>query len=290
MAGVTSKVASIVEPINGNEPYEVLLYENGRVLHLENSRTDLLEKIEFAKENDMTINFETNADDVNSILDLADPIIDVTLESNTNSQPANTDDRITTLSNFEPTNLDSLKKAQEVMNTLNTKTQFKSQCFNRAHIWAKEMYDNFGINSRKILIYYTLKFRKTISGRWWFHIAPMLKVNGADYVVDRGFTRSPKTAEEWEKIFTKKMKGKRGDYRCKRITHVSEFYNEENMRNEYCNIHYTSMYYWGPRDAKNLEEKGIQKTKWVNWEIRQAAKEAFKKWKKVYKDNKVETE
>ncbi len=54
------------------------------------------------------------------------------------------------------------------------------------------------------------------------------------------------------------------------------------MNNEYCNIQHTSMFYWEPNDMSRLDKKGVQKTDWVNWELRVASKEAFKKWRKVY--------
>ena len=150
------------------------------------------------------------------------------------------------------------------------------------------MFDNHGTKSMKILIYYTKRFRQEIGGKWWFHIAPMISVEGEHYVMDKEFTRGPVTDVEWEQIFTKKMeeKGVHG-YRCKVIQNIKEYYEEYNQNNEYCNIQVTSMYYWEPNDMSRLDKTGQQKTEFINWELKTAAKNVFWKWRKVFREIKV---
>ena len=129
------------------------------------------------------------------------------------------------------------------------------------------------------------KYRKEVSKKWWFHIAPMVDVNGEYFVMDREFTRKPITDKNWEQIFTQKI-GK-PSYRCKQIDNIQEYYDDTNTNNEYCNIQHTSMYYWEPNDMSRLDKTGKRKTDWVNWELRVASKEAFKKWRKVFEKRKI---
>lgn len=188
----------------------------------------------------------------------------------------------TAMSDYEPSNIASYEKAEQIFNGLYRKHKWFNQCFNRAHIWAKQMYNQHNVNSMKVLIYYTKKYRAEVSKKWWFHIAPVVSVNGELYVMDREFTRRPQTVDQWEDIFTAKIKDQ--SYRCKVIDNIAEYYDKRNMEQEYCNIQFVSMYYWEPNDMSNLDKTGEEKHQWVNWELRSAAKEAFWSWRKIYKE------
>lgn len=284
-AGITTHVAHIEKNVNADT--EIFVNHEGRVFNVDNNRPELLDALEYAKENNLQVELEVedamvlHPDTVERIEEvrlLEAPVSvevpEVALEAELNP-----------MTGYSPSNVESLDKATEVFNSLNNNTKWFSQCFNRAHIWAKEMFNNYNIHSMKILIYYTKRYRREVSKKWWFHIAPMVSVNGDYYVMDREFTRNPVTDTEWEKIFTKKMGNT--DYRCKKIDNIKEFYDEENTQNEFCNIQHTSMYYWEPNDMSRLDKTGAQKTDWVNWELRVAAKEAFRKWRNVYKEIKV---
>ena len=59
-------------------------------------------------------------------------------------------------------------------NKMRTETKRRSQCFNRAYVWSHELLKFDNIHSKKILIYYTNKFRADLDPKWGFHIAPMV--------------------------------------------------------------------------------------------------------------------
>lgn len=282
-AGINTHVVHMENGEN-NADTEVFVSYDGRVFNLEAHREDLREKLEYARENNLEVELEVE-DSMILHPDTVERIEDVQIIEEAAPVPVQAEAVITPMSGYTPSNVESYEKANEMFSSLNDNTKWFSQCFNRAHIWAKQMYDNYGVNSMKILIYYTKKYRREVSKKWWFHIAPMVSVNGDYYVLDREFTRKPVTDTEWEKIFTKKMG--ETDYRCKKIDNIKEFYNEENTNNEFCNIQHTSMYYWEPNDMSRLDKTGAEKTSWVNWELRVAAKEAFRKWRKVYSTLKV---
>lgn len=277
-AAITTNVVHMEQPVANTENVEVFVTHEGRVFEVDPTNTEMLEKLEHAKSENLKIEIEIEEgpqfDNPNKI----EKITNVELLEQ--EEVIQEEVLLTPMSDYQASNVESYEKATEIFKSLNGRTKGFSQCFNRAHIWAKQMNQNYGVDSMKILIYYTKKYRKEVSKKWWFHIAPMVDVNGQFYVMDREFARKPITDANWEKIFIKKMN--KPSYRCKKIDNIKEYYDSNNMNNEYCNIQHTSMFYWEPNDMSRLDKKGIQKTDWVNWELRVASKEAFKKWRKVY--------
>lgn len=71
----------------------------------------------------------------------------------------------------------------------------------------------------------------------------------------------------WSNIF---IKSKRT---CPVITKYSEYYNNEEK--EDCYLHYSSMYFWKPRDLEELEMSGTEKESFIDYEIRKAYKQGF---------------
>jgi hypothetical protein len=124
----------------------------------------------------------------------------------------------------------STKKASQMWSTMNTRTRKNGECFNRAHVWSYDFQSKFGVNTRKYLIYYTKKYRKELDNKWGFHIAPMVKVQGVDYVFDRKFHDKPYTKKEWAKWFlayaTNKLENKR-----RKLVYKLE--KHENKRSQY---------------------------------------------------------
>lgn len=278
-----------ISHLDQSDHLEVFL-NDGQVLEVAPENKELIEKIYQAYELNSSIEIELESGPISP--DVVERIESIKFLENDfySNAMISTDEVVTPLSNFTPTNIENMDLVKEMFNSLKQRTKWFTQCFNRAHIWARQMDKDFGVQSEKILIYYTKKFRKEVSGKWWFHIAPMVTVQGEKYVMDKEFTREPITAKAWEEIFTEKMRIKNigpKDYRCTPITHMSEYYDETNMNYDFCNIQHTSMYYWEPNDMERLENKGIQKTEWVNWEIKAAAKEAWKKWKEIYDQYKI---
>jgi hypothetical protein len=143
------------------------------------------------------------------------------------------------------------------------------------------MHKNFGVNSLKVLVYYSRRYRREIkNSKWWFHISPVVKVEDELYAMDREFRRKPETVKDWQNYFTKTIPDK--SYDCKQITHYSEFKNSYDDYSEWCFTQLTSMYYWGPNTIDRLEKKGIQMTEFSNSILQKAAKEAFRKSSSVY--------
>lgn len=277
-AGIVTKVVHI-EDSNDGKKIEVFATHEGRVYEVNAKNLNVLADLKEAVNSGNDVELDLNETNVST----SGEITSVKLVAMGEMPQSLSDEEglLNPLTGYTPSNVSSVEEAQKVFSSLNGKTKMFSQCFNRAHIWAKQMYDNFGISSEKILIYYTSKYRREVNGRWWFHIAPMVSVNGERYVMDRSFTDAPVTTAQWEGIFNKLTA--RTGYRCTKIKNISEYFNEKNMQNDYCNIQHTSMFYWEPNDMIELEKTGVQKLGWIDWEIKAAAREAFKRWRSVYK-------
>lgn len=273
-AGTVTRILHIDEPEIMGESYEILIAKNRSIFKVNPSDSELIKMLYQAEELNSIVEIETNEEDLISlkVVETSDELLDF--------YPKN---ELHPMSNYEPSNVTSYEEAHRMFKYLKDRTKWFTECFNRALVWSKQMYDRDQVKSMKILIYYTKKFRREIKGKWWFHIAPMIDVNGQFYVMDREFTNKPVTDTEWEKIFTKKME-KKGifGYKCKVIKNISEYYDEYNQNNEYCNIQVTSMYYWEPNDMSNLEKTGIEQTIFENWKLKSAAREVFFGWRKVF--------
>lgn len=260
---------------------------NGRVYEIDGTDLNLIKDLQFAKETGATVNLDLE-EGVPFSPEVIERITAVEIEEQAIEQFGTPEQGLDPMTGYEPSNVSSLALATEMFAKLKDRTKSFTQCFNRAHIWSRQMHKDFGVKSQKILIYYTQKYRAEVDGKWWFHIAPMINIDAQKYVMDREFTNSPITDAAWEAIFTKKMKAKGigpADYRCGKIKNISEYYADANP--EYCNIQHTSMYYWEPNDMENLESKGVQKTEWINWELKLAAKGFLRNWKKVYEEYQV---
>lgn len=196
--------------------------------------------------------------------------------------------KLNPMNNFTPSVINSMEDLNKIFYSLDNTNKWtakpNTQCFNRAHYWAKSMKDGYGIDSMKVHIYYTRKYAANISGKWWFHVAPMVNMNGELYVLDETFINRPVVLADWEKKFTRKMYrgGDLKNYRCKVIENISEYYDEDNQKNEYCNIHVSSMYYWKPSELEKLEKENAVRTEFSALDLQTAVKNIFWHWQKIY--------
>ncbi len=70
----------------------------------------------------------------------------------------------------------------------------------------RQLHKDFGVKSEKIFIFYTRKYRSyDRSWKWWFHVAPMVRVKGQEVVLDTEFAKGPLTEYDWEKKFNRAL-------------------------------------------------------------------------------------
>lgn len=183
--------------------------------------------------------------------------------------------RYNQLREFAPTELQSFKEANNIFNNLlNDGDKRRSQCFKRAHIWAYDMWSKMGLSTEKIFIFYTKRYAILEDFEWWFHVAPMIKVQGQDFVLDGTFMSRPITLEEWKNYFIRTNK-----ITCPMIEKYQDF--ENNQWTRLCYLMRVPMYYFNPLSIENRDKKGVERNHWVLEEL-QDSRKAFKNWDEVY--------
>ncbi|MDA8791870.1 protein-glutamine glutaminase family protein [Bacteriovoracaceae bacterium] len=138
----------------------------------------------------------------------------------TDQRIAEYENMISPIENSNPTNFATMEQVMTLFNHLLPSSQ-KSQCYNRAYAWTYQMVTTFlynaekkdlqtkeyveknklkgysPIETRKMLIYYTKKYRDNLDDKWAFHIAPSVMLNGEILVLDKEFLEKPETVQGW---------------------------------------------------------------------------------------------
>lgn len=175
------------------------------------------------------------------------------------------------LLSFEPTVLENFDEANRIFKSFNPDYRWRSQCYNRAHIWSYESFKKFGFNSMKVFLFFTRKYIREYNYKWWFHVSPFTYVMeegvAVEKVLDYEFIRKPYNMKDWTDIFMK------NDANCPVVQKYSDYSQHE--QEAYCYLFKTSMYYYQPKDLEQLETLGQIKTDWIDGEIDQAYRQGF---------------
>jgi Glutaminase len=183
--------------------------------------------------------------------------------------------RYNELRKFAPTDLKSTAQVEELFtDMLNDGDRRRSQCFKRAHMWAFDMWSKAGINSQKLFIFYTKRYIIYEDFEWWFHVAPLVKANGVEYVMDGTFMQKPITVKEWKDFFIKSEK-----VNCPIINDYKIY--QDSQFTKLCFLMKVPMYYFSPLDIENRDLEGKKRNNWVIEEL-QDARRAFKNYSDVY--------
>lgn len=194
--------------------------------------------------------------------------------------------RYNELRQFAPTDLQSVENATNVFNNmLNDGDKSRSQCFKRAHMWAFDMWSKLGVSSEKIFIFYTERYQIIEEEKWWFHVAPMVTVQGVQYVMDGTFMKKPITVQEWKDYFIKSDK-----ITCPVVSKYQDMGIRKDKDNndisskqwsKLCYLMKVPMYHFSPLDIQNRDENKVKRNSWVLEEL-QDARRAFKNWDSAY--------
>lgn len=172
---------------------------------------------------------------------------------------------------YTPTVLPDLASVNKIFKRMNRRWQNDSQCYNRAHVWNYEEFQRTGLLSKKVFIFYTRRYIRDYRFGWWFHAIPTVLAQHEGTIVERYldpmFARSPLPQKGWTDLF---IKSKRS---CPVITKYSQY--RDNQETEHCYLHFSSMYYWQPRDLDNYERTGFEKKSFIRSEVNWAYWEAF---------------
>lgn len=167
--------------------------------------------------------------------------------------------------------LPNLASAVSIFARMNRRWQNESQCYNRAHIWNYEEYKRTSLFSKKVFIFFTRRYIRNYNFYWWFHAIPTVLVRHEGNIVERAldprYTRGPLPMKSWSDVFVRSKR------ECPIITKYSTYRN--NQESEDCYLHFSSMYYWQPRDLERYENTGYENKSFIQSEVNWAYREAF---------------
>lgn len=169
---------------------------------------------------------------------------------------------------FEPSILPDFSTAVSIFRRMRRDYQNNSQCYNRAHVWAWEEYNQSKLNSLKHFLFFTNRYIRNYRYKWWFHVSPSVLVQGLGIqILDRRYTKGPLDVKSWTDVFIFSKKD------CP----VVKIYNEYRDYQEQgdCYLIPVSMYFWQPRDILYRDENGYEKKEFFRREINHAFWEAF---------------
>jgi hypothetical protein len=171
---------------------------------------------------------------------------------------------------FYPTVHTSEAYMRDAFNSLDNRTHEDSQCYNRAHPWAYDLWRTRGINSMKIFLFFTDKYIREFRHKWWFHVAPMTYLatpqGAVEYVLDRSYSERPLFTRVWTNTFIK------NEAECRSVNNYFDYFKDSPT--EYCYLIRSTMYYRGTVALRRRDE-GVSRNRWSLREMREARQQAF---------------
>lgn len=244
---VRSKISSI-DPGQGQEETLVKL-ENGRVIFVKGEDKEM-----FKNKSMINTDVEIEADEEGTL----ESIQSVPAEDEPEQPEAPTSMSV------EPTVLPSPAAASDIFRGMNRSYYSKTECTDRAQIWAYEEWKKKALISKKVFLFFTNTYIRRYRYHWWFHVSPYVMVNNGEAapverVMDRRYTSGPRMMKTWTDVFI----------RSKQTCAESTYRHYRSNRNgpAHCFIVKSDMYYRLPLHVRNLEDSGIVKTQWSMSEI-----------------------
>lgn len=174
-------------------------------------------------------------------------------------------------SKYVPTVVKEKDFATTMFERMREDSKWRSQCYNRAHIWSYEEHNRSGTKLSKTYIFFTNRYIRNYRYKWWFHVAPstVVEENGEqkEVVLDITFFDKPEYLADWAIHF---MKSERA---CASVTKYSDY--ENNQETEDCYLIRAPMYFWQPLDLETYEQTGVEKTEFNPDEVKRAYRQAF---------------
>lgn len=168
---------------------------------------------------------------------------------------------------FEPTLVPESEIAS-IFKRMNPFMRRRSECSDRAHVWAWDEFQRTGIKSQKAFLMLTDTYIKRHRYKWWFHVAPMFTTDtGNQMVMDKQFLDRAVPFEEWKNylVFTKRD--------CVREFRFID-YDAGADQTQDCYVKIEPMYYYIPGDIGS-RERGRAKTGWSQGEVNASRSRAF---------------
>lgn len=251
----TSSIHSI--DLGQNNEMHLIRFDNGRVAFLEKQKSNDLTKIKNAHDKNQILKVET---------DQKNTIADYQIKNQLDPEPG--EPRPTRIP-FKPSVLKDINAAFRMFNKMRKNYTKNGECFNRAHIWTYEQFQQTNTNMMKIFMFFTEKYIRKYKFHWWFHVTPMVYIKdlNSPRTMDRRYNGGPRQVKTWSDTF---IKSKRA---CKRVEKFDDFWL--NQKVEDCFHIHASMYYVMPRDLEKRDLTGVEKEAFIEKEIKKAYSNGF---------------
>jgi hypothetical protein len=262
---------------------------DGRIYDVDSNRTKLIHQLQFAMEHDLEVKLDLLPinEKLNILLNKRNEIVRATISARTADRSlvmgkkfSDRTKSITGLADLQNSYVTDFKSEEGVDNLFKTQKKnmrFRSQCYNRAHVWAwelnKKTYAGKKIQTGKMWVFYSRHFIRKYRFKWWFHIAPYVTVNKKVRIIDRTFMKSPVSPDQWLDNLSDIH------LRCKEVYKYSSYKDHQDQAN--CFFIKSSVFYWQPWQIESVETQNQEKAKWVEYEIKKAYRNAFGRFSKI---------
>jgi hypothetical protein len=190
-----------------------------------------------------------------------------------------------TMGDYRPTVIPSEQVAEMIYSDLPTK-KFKgsSGCYQRAHNWSFNLWQEQDIKSMKVFLFFTERYKREFDYEWMYHVAPLMPVRMNDgsiqeMVFDPTFVTAPSWANREQRKFfdNKPISIDRwiryfmvSNVECPVVDNFNDYFDYQERY--YCYLIKTPMYTYIPQ---NIEEESSVRTDWREGDLKQM-KKAFK--------------
>lgn len=241
-----------------NEPH-LIKFDNGRVGYVGHINVNLVKALNAHRQSNQNLAVE---------LDKNFNIVSVKSVAPTeNDQEEDQEEEINSNLSYQPTVLNTLSDANNILKKMRGDYNKEGECYNRAYVWTYEAFKRTGLNSMKLFMFFTNHYIRTYRFDWWFHVTPMVFVGSTKRTLDRRYTSSALQTKDWTDVF---IKSKRT---CPTIKKYKSY--ENNQEKEDCYLLPVSMYYIVPRDIEKRDLSGVEKDHFIRTEIDRAYRNAF---------------
>ena len=273
---IMDRVAKVLPGKTLSSESLILLAKTGRVLRSTNTKAiqELSEvslnnnNVSFIEENDQILSYVQESTSENN------PVLDQFYDRSLPSFSVSTLPTSSRYSdaNYIPTNFQSVNDVQKLMDQLKINEKSKSECYQRAHLWAIEMVQMANIQSEKVFLFFSEKYMREYNFHWWFHVAPLVLINNQERVVDPSFFDQPADMQTWVNFFM------HSHPTCKTVSNYSDYDNHQ--EEEYCFLRKLPMYYFEPTEVEARDEKGEVISDWIEGQVSQAYGTLLPWWKR----------
>lgn len=242
----------------GDTPH-LVRFNNGRVSFVETKEVELLTSLISGQQKKVIIDIHVNKE--NSIFAAS--------TKNLSSLVENKEGWSRNTAPYVPSVVTSWNSALQIFNKMRKDYAPKGECYNRAHIWAYEEFQRSKLNSMKIFMFFTESYIRRYRFHWWFHVTPMVYVANlkSPRTLDRRYTSGPRQTKTWSDVFVRSRRA------CREVKKFDDFWL--NQQKEDCYHIHASMYYVIPRDLEKRDLSGIEKTEFVESQIKRAYNNGF---------------